>query len=161
MHWRPGNTVLVTKRIDCAFLFYSCCAAALIYSFLSLLPYSYQATGRMERLQPEIQVPETENFRWGAAASLQLTQLTYQLYCNSSDVLVWCICLLLRAAVAVQAWWRGILARRRAQRRRQAANTIRRYTFIQDWTSRWCYTLIQTYSYVNITRVSLTCPVHC
>ncbi|KAF3848169.1 hypothetical protein F7725_021197 [Dissostichus mawsoni] len=27
----------------------------------------------------------------------------------------------------VQAWWRGILARRRAQRRRQAADTIRRF----------------------------------
>lgn len=31
------------------------------------------------------------------------------------------------AAIVVQAWWRGILARRRAQRRRQAADTIRRY----------------------------------
>lgn len=31
------------------------------------------------------------------------------------------------AAIAIQAWWRGILARRRAQRRRQAADTIRRY----------------------------------
>uniref|UniRef100_A0A8C2ZUS5 Myosin Ic, paralog b n=1 Tax=Cyclopterus lumpus TaxID=8103 RepID=A0A8C2ZUS5_CYCLU len=28
---------------------------------------------------------------------------------------------------AVQAWWRGILARRRARRRRQAADTIRRF----------------------------------
>uniref|UniRef100_A0A665VAL5 Myosin Ic, paralog b n=1 Tax=Echeneis naucrates TaxID=173247 RepID=A0A665VAL5_ECHNA len=31
------------------------------------------------------------------------------------------------AAIAIQAWWRGILARRRAQRRRQAADTIRRF----------------------------------
>uniref|UniRef100_A0A673YVT6 Unconventional myosin-Ic n=1 Tax=Salmo trutta TaxID=8032 RepID=A0A673YVT6_SALTR len=30
-------------------------------------------------------------------------------------------------AVVVQAWWRGILACRRAQRRREAANTIRRF----------------------------------
>uniref|UniRef100_A0A3Q2Q2K2 Myosin Ic, paralog b n=1 Tax=Fundulus heteroclitus TaxID=8078 RepID=A0A3Q2Q2K2_FUNHE len=30
-------------------------------------------------------------------------------------------------AIAIQAWWRGILARRKAQRRRQAANTIRRF----------------------------------
>uniref|UniRef100_A0A8C9XB66 Myosin Ic, paralog b n=2 Tax=Sander lucioperca TaxID=283035 RepID=A0A8C9XB66_SANLU len=29
--------------------------------------------------------------------------------------------------IAIQAWWRGILARRRAQRRRQAADTIRRF----------------------------------
>uniref|UniRef100_A0AAQ4QSJ0 Myosin Ic, paralog b n=1 Tax=Gasterosteus aculeatus aculeatus TaxID=481459 RepID=A0AAQ4QSJ0_GASAC len=32
-----------------------------------------------------------------------------------------------RRPVAVQAWWRGILARRRARRRRQAADTIRRF----------------------------------
>uniref|UniRef100_A0A8B9R6C0 Myosin IC n=1 Tax=Astyanax mexicanus TaxID=7994 RepID=A0A8B9R6C0_ASTMX len=31
------------------------------------------------------------------------------------------------AAILIQAWWRGILARRRAQRRRQAADTIRRF----------------------------------
>uniref|UniRef100_A0A672JD71 Myosin Ic, paralog b n=1 Tax=Salarias fasciatus TaxID=181472 RepID=A0A672JD71_SALFA len=31
------------------------------------------------------------------------------------------------AVITIQAWWRGILARRRAQRRRQAANTIRRF----------------------------------
>ncbi|MEQ2181227.1 hypothetical protein GOODEAATRI_009199 [Goodea atripinnis] len=30
-------------------------------------------------------------------------------------------------AIAIQAWWRGILARRKAQRRRQAANTMRRF----------------------------------
>uniref|UniRef100_A0AAQ5X4F4 Myosin Ic, paralog b n=1 Tax=Amphiprion ocellaris TaxID=80972 RepID=A0AAQ5X4F4_AMPOC len=36
-------------------------------------------------------------------------------------------CLPSLAAIAVQAWWRGILAKRRAQRRRQAANTIRRF----------------------------------
>uniref|UniRef100_A0A667Z2C4 Unconventional myosin-Ic n=1 Tax=Myripristis murdjan TaxID=586833 RepID=A0A667Z2C4_9TELE len=29
--------------------------------------------------------------------------------------------------IGIQAWWRGILARRRAQRRRQAADTIRRF----------------------------------
>uniref|UniRef100_A0AAQ5YZH6 Myosin motor domain-containing protein n=1 Tax=Amphiprion ocellaris TaxID=80972 RepID=A0AAQ5YZH6_AMPOC len=33
----------------------------------------------------------------------------------------------LKVSIAVQAWWRGILAKRRAQRRRQAANTIRRF----------------------------------
>lgn len=37
------------------------------------------------------------------------------------------------AAIAIQAWWRGILARRRAQRRRQAADTIRRY---RSYTNR-------------------------
>lgn len=31
------------------------------------------------------------------------------------------------SAIAVQAWWRGILARRRAKQRRQAVDTIRRY----------------------------------
>uniref|UniRef100_A0AAR2LV52 Unconventional myosin-Ic n=1 Tax=Pygocentrus nattereri TaxID=42514 RepID=A0AAR2LV52_PYGNA len=31
------------------------------------------------------------------------------------------------AAILIQAWWRGILARRRAQRRREAADTIRRF----------------------------------
>uniref|UniRef100_A0A7N8WN81 Myosin Ic, paralog b n=1 Tax=Mastacembelus armatus TaxID=205130 RepID=A0A7N8WN81_9TELE len=36
-------------------------------------------------------------------------------------------CILYLAAIAIQAWWRGILARRRAQRRRQAADTIRRF----------------------------------
>ncbi|XP_029027540.2 unconventional myosin-Ic-like [Betta splendens] len=30
-------------------------------------------------------------------------------------------------AIAIQAWWRGILARRRAKRRRDAADTIRRF----------------------------------
>uniref|UniRef100_A0A672Z7M8 Myosin Ic, paralog b n=1 Tax=Sphaeramia orbicularis TaxID=375764 RepID=A0A672Z7M8_9TELE len=30
-------------------------------------------------------------------------------------------------SIAIQAWWRGILARRRAQRRREAADTIRRF----------------------------------
>uniref|UniRef100_A0A8D3CE73 Myosin Ic, paralog b n=1 Tax=Scophthalmus maximus TaxID=52904 RepID=A0A8D3CE73_SCOMX len=29
--------------------------------------------------------------------------------------------------IAIQAWWRGVLARRRAQRRRKAADTIRRF----------------------------------
>ncbi|KAI4883161.1 hypothetical protein NFI96_013929 [Prochilodus magdalenae] len=31
------------------------------------------------------------------------------------------------SAILIQSWWRGILARRRAQRRRQAADTIRRF----------------------------------
>lgn len=35
--------------------------------------------------------------------------------------------LLFLKAIAIQAWWRGVLARRRAKRRRQAADTIRRY----------------------------------
>ena len=42
------------------------------------------------------------------------------------------------AAIAVQAWWRGILARRRAQRRRQAADTIRRYTPADGSTHSLC-----------------------
>uniref|UniRef100_A0A8C7Y0P7 Myosin Ic, paralog b n=1 Tax=Oryzias sinensis TaxID=183150 RepID=A0A8C7Y0P7_9TELE len=37
-------------------------------------------------------------------------------------------------AIAIQAWWRGILARRRAKRRRQAADTIRR--FIKGFINR-------------------------
>uniref|UniRef100_A0A671N4E2 Unconventional myosin-Ic-like n=1 Tax=Sinocyclocheilus anshuiensis TaxID=1608454 RepID=A0A671N4E2_9TELE len=32
-----------------------------------------------------------------------------------------------QSAVKIQAWWRGILARREAKRRREAANTIRRF----------------------------------
>uniref|UniRef100_A0A3B3IKK2 TH1 domain-containing protein n=1 Tax=Oryzias latipes TaxID=8090 RepID=A0A3B3IKK2_ORYLA len=37
-------------------------------------------------------------------------------------------------AIAIQAWWRGILARRRAKSRRQAADTIRR--FIKGFINR-------------------------
>uniref|UniRef100_A0A8C1M951 Unconventional myosin-Ic-like n=1 Tax=Cyprinus carpio TaxID=7962 RepID=A0A8C1M951_CYPCA len=32
-----------------------------------------------------------------------------------------------QSAIKIQAWWRGILARREAKRRREAANTIRRF----------------------------------
>ncbi|XP_078785621.1 unconventional myosin-Ic-like isoform X1 [Oryzias latipes] len=38
------------------------------------------------------------------------------------------------SAIAIQAWWRGILARRRAKSRRQAADTIRR--FIKGFINR-------------------------
>lgn len=38
------------------------------------------------------------------------------------------------AAIAIQAWWRGILARRRAKRRREAANTVRRYQQMAQYT---------------------------
>ncbi|XP_023817348.1 unconventional myosin-Ic-like [Oryzias latipes] len=36
------------------------------------------------------------------------------------------------SAIAIHAWWRGILARRRAKRRRQAAATIRRYELCKN-----------------------------
>uniref|UniRef100_A0A3B3CNS5 Myosin Ic, paralog b n=1 Tax=Oryzias melastigma TaxID=30732 RepID=A0A3B3CNS5_ORYME len=42
--------------------------------------------------------------------------------------------LLFLKAIAIQAWWRGVLARRRAKRRRQAADTIRR--FIKGFINR-------------------------
>ncbi len=35
-----------------------------------------------------------------------------------------------QSAIKIQAWWRGILARREAKRRREAANTIRRSSTI-------------------------------
>ena len=64
-----------------------------------------------------------------------------------------CVCLFIMyviylAAIAIQAWWRGILARRRAQQRRQAANTIRRYRPADGWgdnTWRFC----QPFSFIH------------
>lgn len=124
-----GNS-LVNKDCLCISCQLLLCSRFGLFFFISAslqLP-SYRQDGKATARKPSTKNSEHQV---RSHSSPLFTQLAYQPYCNSLHVLVWGICLLLHAAIAVQAWWRGILARRRAQRRRQAANTIRRYKYIR------------------------------
>lgn len=118
---RPGNTVLVRSSAAVSAGFHTNFQLRHMIVFLcglNLQPPSCRRDGRA--------TARSQNTR---NSGLQVRKKAF-LICHFPSVLLrisfFLISELFLVAIAVQAWWKGILARRRAQRRREAANTIRR-----------------------------------
>uniref|UniRef100_A0A8C1VCD6 Myosin Ic, paralog b n=1 Tax=Cyprinus carpio TaxID=7962 RepID=A0A8C1VCD6_CYPCA len=65
-----------------------------------------------------------------------------------------------QSAIKIQAWWRGILARREAKRRREAANTIRRSVFIKGFIYRHQPRCPENEYFLDYVRYSFLMKLH-